>query len=460
MGIITSEEMHIARRCMELAAKYGAKASRVSLSKSIMDSVSVLNGELDKVTHSADRSVYIYLFVDGRFGTFSTNRLVEEELEPFIAKAVDTVRMLAVDNCRQLPARERLADDARNGNELGLDDADYEKLTAEDRIGMAMESSKWSKMKSEETDYCVISEECEYSDGIDDIYLVDSQGFEGHHTETSYSVCAEVTVSDGAGVRYSGYEFVVSPTLAKFEGGCCALTALQKALRQRNPKKSRGGKRRMVVDASVASRLVSPLFSALNSSSIQQKNSFLMDALGKKLFSENLTIMDMAHTPGKCGSRLFDTEGVATAERPIIEKGVVKINYTSTYMSNKMGIEATCEGVSRPVLMPCLSDKSSYSLKSGENGVLLKDILSACRNGVYVTGFNGGNCNPVTGDFSYGVEGFAFRDGKICHPVREMLITGNMIDLWNKLMAAGTDYKDGVRWQIPSLAFEAVDFSA
>lgn len=452
--------MHIARRCMELAAKYGANASRVSLSKSIMDSVSVLNGELDKVTHSADRSVYIYLFVDGRFGTFSTNRLVEEELDSFIAKAVDTVRMLAVDNCRQLPSRERLADDAREGNELELDDADYEKLTAEDRIRMAREASHWSKMKAEEKDYCVISEECEYSDGIDDVYLVDSQGFEGRHTETSYSVCAEVTVADEAGVRFSGYEYTVSPALAKFEGGSCALKALQNALRQRNPKKSRGGKRRMVVDASVASRLVSPLFSALNSSSIQQKNSFLMDALGKKLFSENLTIMDLARTPGKCGSRLFDTEGVATAERPIIEKGVVKLNYTSTYMSLKMGVEPTCEGVSRPVLMPYMPDKSPYALKSGENGVFLKDILSFCRNGVYVTGFNGGNCNPVTGDFSYGVEGFAFRDGKICHPVREMLITGNMIDLWNKLIAAGSDPKDGVRWQIPSLAFDAVDFSA
>ena len=79
---------------------------------------------------------------------------------------------------------------------------------------------------------------------------------------------------------------------------------------------------------------------------------------------------------------------------------------------------------------------------------------------MYVTGFNGGNCNPVTGDFSYGVEGFAFRDGKISHPVREMLITGNMKDLWNKLIAAGSDTKDGVRWKITSLALDAVYFSA
>lgn len=452
--------MKIAAKCMEIAAKYGAQASRVSLAKSIMDSVSVLNGELDKVAHSADRSVYIYLFVDGRYGTFSTNRLVEEELDSFIARAVDTVRMLAVDNCRQLPAKERLADDAAGGNELCLDDADYEKLTAEDRVRMALESSGYAKMKAGEDGYSVISEECEYSDGIDDMYLVDSQGFEGRHTETSYSVCSEVTVADEAGVRYSGYEFVVSPRLSDYDGSGCTQAALQKALRQRNPQKSRGGKRRMVVDASVASRLVSPLFSALNSANIQQKNSFLMDAIGRKVFSERLNIIDMARTPLCCGSRMFDTEGVATAECPIIENGVVKLNYTSTYMSLKMGVEPTCEGVSRPVLMPYMPDKSPYALKSGENGVFLKDILSFCRNGVYVTGFNGGNCNPVTGDFSYGVEGFAFKDGKISHPVCEMLITGNMIELWNRLIAAGSDPKPGVRWQIPTLAFEGVDFSA
>ena len=72
----------------------------------------------------------------------------------------------------------------------------------------------------------------------------------------------------------------------------------------------------------------------------------------------------------------------------------------------------------------------------------------------------GGNCNPATGDFSFGIEGFAFNDGKISHPVREMLITGNMMTLWNSFIAAGTDARECTRWQIPSLAFDDVSFSA
>ncbi len=63
-------------------------------------------------------------------------------------------------------------------------------------------------------------------------------------------------------------------------------------------------------------------------------------------------------------------------------------------------------------------------------------------------------------DFSFGIEGFAFSRGKVTHPVREMLITGNMTSLWNSLTAAGTDALPSSRWQIPSLAFDDVSFSA
>ena len=74
--------------------------------------------------------------------------------------------------------------------------------------------------------------------------------------------------------------------------------------------------------------------------------------------------------------------------------------------------------------------------------------------------FNGGNSNAATGDFSYGVEGFAFRGGKIVHPVREMVITGNFMELWNNLAGIGCDARTCMSKIIPSLAFTNVDFSA
>ena len=87
-------------------------------------------------------------------------------------------------------------------------------------------------------------------------------------------------------------------------------------------------------------------------------------------------------------------------------------------------------------------------------------IIKKCDNGILITGFNGGNSNSATGDFSYGIEGFAFNNGKLTHPVRNMVITGNFISLWNNLIAVGNDYRTCKNNQIPTLAFSNVDFSA
>ena len=455
--MIKENEIQIAKECIRIALEKGANAARVSLNKSVSDSVTMLNGEFDKVAHSADRSIYIYLFVDGRYGTFSTNRLDMAELEPFIGNAIEMVRMLAQDECRTLPDPERTAKDAVNGQELGLFDPEYLESDSGTRLKAANRLSIFKAMAASDLDYKLISEECEYTDSYDDTFLTDSNGFEGRHTESTFSAFAEMTIEDKDGNKYSGFWWENSPSFEKLQIETIAKTALMRAEGQIGPKPKRGGRYKMVVDRTAASRLVSPLITALNASSIQQKMSFLEDKLGEAVFSEGMTLMDMARTPGKSGSRLYDTEGVATKNAPIIEKGVVKQYFVNTYMSHKMGIEPTVEDMSRPCLMPFIKGND---LSDKEKEVSLKDILQLCGSGIYVTGFNGGNCNPVTGDFSYGIEGFAFSRGKITYPVKEMLITGNMTDLWNSLLAAGTDVRESSRWYIPTIAFEGVSFSA
>ena len=454
--MITEHEINIAKHCIAFAVANGADAARVSLNKSVMDGYTLLNGELDKVTHSADRSIYLYIYADGRYGTFSTNRLEKDELEDFILKAIEMARMLGEDECRCLPDPDRTEKNARTGRELDLYDEGYESSDAEKRLAKAGSISIYGKTESGAA-YSLISEECEYSESIDDNYVTDSQGFEGRHTETMYYCFAETTIKAADGNKYSGFWWEAAQKEADLDCSSCSAKALDKAVRQIGPKKRKSGSYRMVVDNSVASRLLAPIASALNASSIQQKVSFLDGTLGTKVFPEGMTLMDMARTPGKSGSRLFDTEGVATEDSAIIDKGTVQKYFVSTYMSKKMDIPPTIEDLSRPVLMPYLKGED---LSKDEKEVSLQTILRKCSNGILVTGFNGGNCNPVTGDFSFGIEGFAFSKGRITHPVREMLITGNIVSLWNSLIAAGNDYRPSARWQIGTLAFENVSFSA
>lgn len=440
-ALLTKEEMALARHCLAYAQERGAQKVRITLTKSLLNLVGVLNGEVDKTAHALDRSLQLQLFVQERFGSFSSNRLDQANLEAFIREAVETVKMLEADACRDLPARERVAKDAVTGQELGLYDAEYETLTAEKRREMALRSMAWPQEG-------LIAEEGEYSDSVFDSYTIDSQGLEARHTETSFEIGYESTVEDAEGNHFSSYWWDASPRLKNLGLEGCAARAYKRAMEQIGPKSVPSGQYTLILDSECASKVVTPLLNALGGYSLQQKNSFLADSLDKQLFPEGLTILDMPRTKGDTGCRLFDSEGVATREMPIIEKGVVKTYFLNTYISRKMEMEPTIEDATRVRVMPLGGCKTQ------------QDVLDKVKDGILVTGFNGGNSNPATGNFSYGIEGFLIKNGKRVHPVREMLITGSFLTLWSQLVAVADDARPCLSKLVPTLAFKNVDFSA
>ena len=440
-ALLTPQEIALARHCLEYARSQGADAVRITLTKSLLNLVGVLNGEVDKTSHALDRSLQLQLFAKGRFGSFSSNRLDKEGLEAFIREALDTVGMLEADSFRSLPAPERLAKDAVTGQELGLYDPACETLTAEARRKMALGSVAWPQEG-------LIAEEGEYSDSVFDSLTLDSQGLEARHTETSFEIGYESTVEDADGRHYSSYWWDAAPRLEDLQLKGCAQKAYERARDQRNPQSVSSGKYTLILDSECASKVVTPVLSALGGYSLQQKNSFLTGSLGKQLFPQGLTILDVPRTKGDTGCRLFDSEGVATREMPVIENGVVKTYFLNTYISRKMEMEPTIEDATRVKVMPFGGCRTQ------------EEVLQKVKDGILVTGFNGGNSNPATGNFSYGIEGFFIKDGKRLHPVREMLITGNFLTLWNHLEVAADDARPCLSKLVPTLAFSDVDFSA
>ena len=461
--MITREEMELTRECLEYAKSCGASAVRITLTKSVENLVATLDGEIDKVTRCADRSMSISLFADGRYGSFSINKLEKDALFRFIREAVETVRMFAPDEFRKLPEPERCCHTALDGREMDIYDPAWESVTPEDRTRMALEAAvshagpaaphagtatPHAGLDPASPGYTLVSEEGEYSDSEYDTYIVDSQGLECRHTETSFDYGVEVTIEDARGNKYSDYWWTAATHLKDYDASDCGAIAVQRAAEQIGAKPVKSGRYNMVVGAEVASRLVSPLLNALNANSIQQGNSFLVGSEGKKLFSDGFILLDEPWRKGESGSKLFDSEGVATIEAPIIKNGVVERYFVNTYMSEKMGIPATSEDATRPRLCGW-----------PEEGLDRDALMNMCGSGILVTDFNGGNCNMTTGDFSYGISGQLFENGKPVRPVHEMLITGNFLTLWQRLLAAGSDFRPCATKLIPSLAFSDVDFS-
>ena len=488
---ISGAEIEIADKSVQMALDAGASAVMVSLDKAKTEIYALLDGEIDNIRQTGDRSLTFNIYADGKYGTFSTNRFEEESLRDFLCKAVETVRMLVADPFRGLPDKKDLATDAVNGDEMELCWYGYDSVSRDEKLEMARRVSVFGEFSAPSSDrnWRVVSEEVEYNNTLSDTYLTSSDGCRCRQTETSFEVSSQVTVEDNDGNKYTGlwWDYGVSPE--KVLSSECGRKAVEMAVMQIAPVNADKGKYTMVVSRLVSGRLLQPVLNALSSLSVYQKSSFLVDALGKQVFSKGLNVMDMPLEKGKSGAILFETDGRACRNREIITDGVVKENFTSIYMSRKLGIPPTSSCPNRPVLLPFVSEE----LLGGERGVELgavngggrgteladglgaerglkadlfvneiapRDILDLCRSGILVTDFNGGNCNSATGDFSYGVSGFLFENGKITSPIDSMLITGNMTDLWSNLLAAGSDPVPGMSRQVPTLAFRDVTFNA
>lgn len=464
---ISGAEIEIADKSVQMALDAGASAVMVSLDKAKTEIYALLDGEIDNIRQTGDRSLTFNIYADGKYGTFSTNRFEEESLRDFLCKAVETVRMLVADPFRGLPDKKDLATDAVNGDEMGLCWYGYDSVTREEKLEMARRVSVFGEFSTPSSDrnWRVVSEEVEYNNTLSDTYLTSSDGCRCCQTETSFEVSSQVTVEDNEGNKYTGlwWDYDVSPE--KVLSSECGRKAVEMAVTQIAPVNADKGKYTMVVSRLVSGRLLQPVLNALSSLSVYQKSSFLVDALGKQVFSKGLNVVDMPLEKGKSGAILFETDGRACRNREIISDGVVKENFTSIYMSRKLGIPPTSSCPNRPVLQPFVSEellggKRGLNADSFVNEIAQRDILELCGSGILVTDFNGGNCNSATGDFSYGVSGFLFENGKITSPIDSMLITGNMTDLWSNLLAAGSDPVPGMSRQVPTLAFRDVTFNA
>ncbi len=363
---ISGAEIEITDKSVQMALDAGASAVMVSLDKAKTEIYALLDGEIDNIRQTGDRSLTFNIYADGKYGTFSTNRFEEDSLRDFLCKAVETVRMLVADPFRGLPDKKDLAMDAVNGDEMGLCWYGYDSVSRDEKLEMAKRVSVFGEFSAPSSDrnWRVVSEEVEYNNTLSDTYLTSSDGCRCRQTETSFEVSSQVTVEDNDGNKYSGlwWDYDVSPE--KVLSSECGRKAVEMAVMQIAPVNADKGKYTMVVSRLVSGRLLQPVLNALSSLSVYQKSSFLVDALGKQVFSKDLNVMDMPLEKGKSGAILFETDGRACRNREIITDGVVKENFTSIYMSRKLGIPPTSSCPNRPVLQPFVSEE----LLGGERG--------------------------------------------------------------------------------------------
>ncbi len=436
---MTKEEKYtLAKWAMNHALESGAQQASVSISNSKSSSVEVREEKIDKLEQAIQSNLSIRLYVDGKYSAHSTCRLKKEELAHFINEAIESTKYLSEDPFRTLPEPELYY--KGGGEDLDSLDKNFASIDPKEKINLAFAAEKEVLGKDER----LISVSSSYYDGLNERVMVNSNGFEGDTANSYFGIHSSVSVKgDDARPEFSWGESAIKYNKLKKAG--TGTKALKRAIEKIGAEKIKSGTMPMLVENRVLGRIFGPLINALNGSAIQQKNSFLMDKIGEKVASGKLTLTDDPFIVGGRGSRLFDSEGLATKKRAVFNQGVLATYYIDTYYAKKLEMDPTSGGTTNLVFETGSKD--------------LEELIATMDKGIFVTGFNGGNCNGSTGDFSYGIEGFLVEEGKVVKPVGEMNITGNMLNLWANIDEVGNDEKDDSSWRTPSILFSNVDFS-
>lgn len=439
---VPEEFRSIARDAVDAALKAGAQGVAARIAKVREVGVQWRDGQIEQVTESTTRGLGLSLYVDNRFASVSTSDLRREAIQPFIADAVAMTRTLSEDPLRTLPDPGLYAN--RPTLDLQFADPEYGAMTAARRrdLARAIEEAARGVPGADR----ILSVTTSVSDSRSEMFRVASNGFEGERVDTSFWLSGSVTVQDDDGRRpeegdLSGGRFIGDLGDPERVGRSSA----ERALARLGAGKVASGVMTLVLDNRAGGRFVGALLSPLAASAIQQRRSFLEGRAGESVGSPLLSLADEPLIPRGFGSRHFDGEGISARRLPLFEAGVLKNYYVDTYYGKKLNLPPTTG--------------STSNLDWGLGPKSQAELIAEAGEGVFVTGFLGGNSNGTTGDYSLGIQGFMIRKGRVAEPVAEMNISGNQLDLWKRLVGVGNDPYEYSSLRTPTLVFEGVSFA-
>jgi TldD protein len=177
----------------------------------------------------------------------------------------------------------------------------------------------------------------------------------------------------------------------------------------------------------------------LEADAIDKEASVYRGLVGTRCASELIDGVDDATIPNGWGSFTFDDEATPAQRTVLFTDGVLQSFLYDRLRANKEGVESTGNGRRQSYASPPVVRMTNTNILNGDStpGQVLADTPA----GVYVTALGGGQVNPATGDFVFGVsEGYLIERGEATTPVRGANLIGRAIEVMSSVDAVADDF--------------------
>lgn len=408
-----------AELAVKLAGEQGADHAEAGMSHEEGLNVTVRLGELESVERQKDRSLGVTVYKGQSKGSASTNDFSPEGISAAVTKALSIAGFTTADPHAGLADRDRLADDPPDlelYQPWALETADAEQiaLTAE-------QAARDFDTRIEN------SEGASVSTGGGVRAYANSNGFVGAYPSGNHSIVVSVLAAQNGSLERD-YWYTTARSPEDLDSASdTGRRAAERAVARLNSRQPATQVVPVLFPPELARSLFGHFVSAISGTAQYRRASFLLDCVGERIFPAWMQIIEDPHILRAMGSAPFDSEGVATRSRKLIDAGVVQGLVLGSYSARRLGLETTgnAGGIHNLLVEP--------------NAESLETMFADCKQAMVVTELLGQGVNTVTGDYSRGAAGFWVENGKIAYPVSEVTIAGNLRDMLRSIRAVGAD---------------------
>ncbi|HVD86078.1 MAG TPA: TldD/PmbA family protein [Solirubrobacterales bacterium] len=177
----------------------------------------------------------------------------------------------------------------------------------------------------------------------------------------------------------------------------------------------------------------------LEADHVQKGASVYVGKLGSRVAEPLLNAYDDGRLPGEWGSDAIDDEGTTTRKTQVIEEGRLTSYLYDHLTAERDAVASTGNGRRESFRHLPIPRMTNTYIAPG--AATPEELIAEVERGFYAVSFAGGQVDPATGDFVFGVsEGYLIEGGKVTRPCRGATLIGNCLDALAAIDAVGDDF--------------------
>jgi PmbA protein len=392
--------------------------------------VNIFEGQIDEYKSEQSLGVCFRGKADGKMGY------------AFSEKIDDGVIAFLVDNVTQNAA---VIEDPEEEHIYGGDPAypavdcynpALDKVPAEAKIEAAMQIERAAKAtdnRVENVPYCYVGND------ETEVFIANSKGLNVTTKSNCIAGMAETQVEGADEQVKTAFDIYVGPDFDKLNPDTIGQTSAKKALASLGASPVTSGKYAVVFNREAASGMLDTWTGAFSAEQAHKGFSILAGKLGESIAADCVTIIDDPLLPNHPKTTPFDSEGVASRTKTVVDGGVFKTFLHNTKTARKDGVEPTGNGFKWDYALPVDIAPTNFYIKPGAHSH--DALLEKMGSGVVITGVEGlhSGANETSGDFSLSASGFLVEGGQVTRPVDQITISGNFFTMLKDIVAVGSN---------------------